>query len=132
MWRFKNKIWQDWYKSVSRSIIIASLQYKKVFVIGFSTGGLLALLSTKKQYKEFVSLICINAALHLNDMRMKTLLPAITFWNDVVKYFSEEKYTKEYVDNFPENPQINYHKHYIDSIEQLSLLMSKTKKFFQK
>lgn len=128
----KDKVWQDWYKSVSRSIIIASLQYKKVFIIGFSTGGLLALLSTKKQYKEFVSLICINAALHLNDMRIKTLLPAITFWNDVVKYFSEEKYTKEYVDNFPENPQINYHKHYIDSIEQLSLLMSKTKKILPK
>ena len=128
----KDKVWQDWYKSVSRSIIIASLQYKKVFVIGFSTGGLLALLSTKKQYKEFVSLICINAALHLNDMRIKTLLPAITFWNDVVKYFTEEKYTKEYVENLPENPQINYHKHYIDSIEQLNLLMNKTKKILPK
>lgn len=128
----KNKIWQDWYKSVSRSIIIASLQYKKVFIIGFSTGGLLALLSTKKQYKEFVSLICINAALHLNDMRIKTLLPAISFWNDIVKVFHEDKYAKEYIDNTPENPEINYHKHYVDSIEQLNLLMNKTKKTLPK
>jgi esterase/lipase len=128
----KTKTWQDWYKSISRSIIIASLQYKKIFIVGFSTGGLLALLSTKKQYKEFVSVICINAALHLNDMRIKTLLPAISFWNDIVKVFHEEKYTKEYVDNFPENPDINYNKHYIDSIEQLNLLMNKTKKILPK
>jgi len=128
----KTKVWQDWYKSVSRSIIIATLQYKKVYIVGFSTGGLLALLSTKKQYKEFVSLICINAALHLNDMRIKTLLPAISFWNDIVKVFHEDKYAKEYIDNTPENPEINYHKHYVDSIEQLNLLMNKTKKTLPK
>ena len=128
----KTKTWQDWYKSVSRSITIASLQYKKVYIVGFSTGGLLALLSTKKQYKEFVSLVCINAALHLNDLRIKTLLPAISFWNDIVKVFNENKYAKEYVDNFPENPQINYNKHYVSSIEQLSLLMDKIKKNLHK
>ncbi|MDX9960236.1 MAG: alpha/beta fold hydrolase [Aliarcobacter sp.] len=128
----KTKTWQDWYKSVSRSITIASLQYKKVYIIGFSTGGLLALLSTKKQYKEFVSLVCINAALHLNDLRIKTLLPAISFWNDIVKVFNENKYAKEYIDNFPENPQINYNKHYVSSIEQLSLLMDKIKKNLHK
>ena len=128
----KDKTWQDWYKCISRSIIIASLQYKKIYIVGFSTGGLLALLSTKKHYKEFVSVVCINAALHLNDLRIKTLLPAISFWNDIVKVFNQEEYTKQYIDNFPENPEINYNKHYINSIEQLSLLMNKTKKILPK
>ena len=128
----KDKKWEDWYKSVSRAITIASLQYKRIHIIGFSTGGLLALLSTKKYYKEFVGLVCINAALHLNDLRIKTLIPAISFWNDLVKAFSENIYTKEYIDNFPENPEINYNKHYINSIEQLSLLMNKTKKNLHK
>ena len=122
----KDKKWEDWYKSISRAIIIASLQYKRIYIVGFSTGGLLGLLSTKKQYKEFIGLVCINAALHLKDLRMKTLLPAISFWNDIVKIFSDDKYTKEYVNNFPENPEINYDKHYIDSVEQLSILMNKT------
>jgi len=128
----KNKTWQDWYKSVSRAITIATLQYKKVYIVGFSTGGLLALLSTKKHYKEFISLVCINAALHLNDIRMRTLLPAITFWNDLVKAFNEDTFVKEYIDNKPENPNINYHKHYISAIEQLNLLMSKTRKNLHK
>jgi esterase/lipase/1-acyl-sn-glycerol-3-phosphate acyltransferase len=128
----KDKKWEDWYKSISRTITIASLQFKKIYIVGFSTGGLLALLSTKKYYKEFVGLVCINAALHLNDMRIKTFLPAISFWNDIVKAFNEDAYAKEYIDNLPENPEINYNKHYIDSIEQLSLLMSKTRKTLHK
>ena len=128
----KNKSWQDWYNSISRSITIATLKYEKVFIIGFSTGGLLALLSTKKSYKEFCGLVCINAALHLNDVRIKTLLPAISFWNDLVKAFNEEKYQKEYIDNAPQNADINYDKHYIESIEQLNLLMKKIRKSLPK
>lgn len=128
----KTKSWQDWYNSISRTITIASLKHEKIFIVGFSTGGLLALLSTKKCYKEFAGLVCINAALHLNDVRIKTLLPAISFWNDLVKAFNEDKYQKEYVDSFSQNPDINYDKHYIDSIEQLSLLMKKIRKSLHK
>ena len=128
----KTKTWQDWYNSISRAITLASLKYEKVFIVGFSTGGLLGLLSTKKHYKEFCGLICINAALNLNDIRIKTLLPALSLWNDLVKAFNEGKYQKEYVDNYPQNPDINYDKYYIDSIAQLNLLMKKTKKNLQK
>lgn len=128
----KNTLWQDWYKSVSRAITIASLQYEKVYVLGFSTGGLLALLSTKKCFVEFQGIICINAALHLNDIRIKTLLPALSFWNDIVKAFNEDEYAKEYVENIAENPEINYDKFYIDAIEQLNILMHKTKKNLEK
>ena len=128
----KTKTWQDWYNSISRAITLASLKFEKVFVVGFSTGGLLGLLSTKKHYKEFCGLICINAALNLNDIRIKALLPAISFWNDLVKAFNEDEYQKEYVENLAENPTINYDKHYIDSILQLNLLMKKTKKNLEK
>jgi len=124
--------WQDWYESLSRAITIATLKYKKIYLLGFSTGGLLALLSGKKNYKEFKGLICINAALNLNDIRIKTLIPAVTFWNDLVNAFDSKEYAKEYIDNIAQNPDINYDKHYIDSITQLSKLMAKTKKNLKK
>ena len=124
----KETSWQDWYKSVCRAIAIASLKYKKIYIIGFSTGGLLALLSTKKCYNEFAGIICINAALHLNDIRLKTVLPAVSFWNDLVHAFNVNEYQKEYVPNNAENPEINYDKHYVTSIEQLNALMKKTRK----
>ncbi len=128
----KNKLWQDWYKSVCRSIVIATLSYKKIFLVGFSTGGLLTLLSTKKCYEEFMGAVCINAALNLNDLRIHTLLPAVSFWNDFVELFNQKEYSKEYVENMPENPETNYSKHYISSVEQLSLLMKKIKNILHK
>lgn len=128
----KNKSWQDWYKAISRSITIATLMYKEVYIVGFSTGGLLTLLSSKKHYKEFISMVCINTPLNLSDIRMKTLLPAVTLWNDLVKAFNEGAYSKEFVDNHPENTHINYNKYYISAIEQLNLLITKTKENLHK
>ncbi|PLY07573.1 MAG: glycerol acyltransferase [Arcobacter sp.] len=124
----KDTTWNDWYLSLSRAIALVTLKYKKIFIIGFSTGGLLALLSTKKCYPQIKGIICINSALHLNDIRIKTLLPALSFWNDLVVSFNANDYAKEYVDNVSENPELNYNKHYIKAIEQLDLLMTKTRK----
>lgn len=124
----KDKKWEDWYKSVSQTITIASIKYKKVFIVGFSTGGLLSLLSSNKKYHEFSGIVCINAALNLKDIRVKALLPAISFWNDLVKRFNNNDYSKDYIDNNSENPEVNYDKFYIESIKQLSLLMETTRK----
>jgi len=124
----KNISYKDWYDSVSRAIVIASLKYKNIYLLGFSTGGLLALLSCKKSYKQYKGLICINAALNLNDIRVKILIPAVSFWNDLVSSFNASEYAKEYIENKAQNPEINYDKHYIDSILELSNLMDKTKK----
>ena len=124
----KETLYNDWYDSLSRAIVMASLKYKKVFLLGFSTGGLLALLSGRKEYKQLHGLICINAALNLNDIRVKALIPAVSFWNDIVSSFDASEYAKEYIENNAQNPEINYDKHYIDAIAQLSKLMSKTKK----
>ena len=124
----KDMRYSDWYTSVSRAITIASLKYSKIYLLGFSTGGLLAMLSAKKKDMKFAGLICINAALNLNDIRVKTLIPAVSFWNDLVTAVNANDYAKEYINNKAENPDINYDKHYIDSISELSSLMDKTKK----
>lgn len=124
----KDITYHDWYNSVSRAITISTLKYKKIYLLGFSTGGLLTILSAKKKDFEFKGLICINTALNLNDIRVKTLIPAVSFWNDLVHSFNANEYAKEYITNNAENPEINYDKHYIDAISQLSMLMEKTKK----
>lgn len=128
----KTKYWEDWYKSVCQTITIATLKYRKVFLVGFSTGGLLALLSANKPFFEFNGIICINAALNLRDIRVKALLPAVSFWNELVTLFNEDSLKKDYIENNAENPDINYDKFYIESIKQLSLLMENTRKNLKK
>ncbi|MFA6789000.1 MAG: alpha/beta fold hydrolase [Arcobacteraceae bacterium] len=122
----KHRHWKEWYESVSRAITIATLMYDEIYIAGFSTGGLLALLSAKKNIPKLKGIVCINAALKLNDMRIKTVIPAIDFWNDLLESFNNHEYQKKYVDNQAENPEINYDKHYIKSINQLNKLMQET------
>ncbi len=128
----KNRNYKDWYNSVSRAITIATLKFEKIYIVGFSTGGLLALLSSKKYFLQLKGVVCINAALNLKDIRINTLLPAINFWNEIVNSFNANTLAKEYVDNHPRYPEINYNKHYVKSIMQLKELMTKTKKNLNK
>ncbi|RXK00332.1 glycerol acyltransferase [Arcobacter sp. CECT 8986] len=128
----KDTSYKDWYNSVSRSVTIASLKYEEIDVVGFSTGGLLALLSSKKYLPKLKSIVCINAALNLNDIRIKTVLPAIDFWNDIVSSFNAHSLKKEYVENKARYPKINYDKFYIKAILQLKELMKVTKQNLEK
>lgn len=123
----KNVTWQQWYYSVSRAITIASLKYKNLYILGFSIGGLLALLGSIKDNKNIKGIICINAALQLRDLRVKTLAPAVNLWNDIVSSIQISDLSREYVKNTSEAPDTNYDKHYIKSIVQLNKLIDKTK-----
>ena len=124
----QNVSWKQWYDSLSRAIIIASLKYENVYVAGFSAGGLLALLSSQKQCPQLKGIVCINAALKLKDLRVKALVPAVNLWNDIVSSVNIHDLKKDYVDNIAEHPEINYDKHYVKSIFQLNALMNKTQK----
>lgn len=128
----QNRTWKHWYNSLSRAITIASIKYKQVYIAGFSAGGLLALLSSKKNSSAIKGIICINAALKLKDVRVKTLVPAVNLWNEIVSSVHIEDLQKEYVDNEAEHPAINYDKHYLKSIFQLNALMNTTKKELNK
>ncbi len=86
----------------------------------------MALLSGKKNCKKIEGIICINAALKLNDLRIKTLVPAVNLWNEIVSSVNIEDFQKDSVDNIAEYPKINYDKHYVKSIFQLNVLMDIT------
>jgi len=119
----QNSTWEDWYYSLSRAITIASMKYENIYIAGFSAGGLLALLSSLKHCPKLKGVICINAALKLKDSRVKTLIPAVNLWNEIVSSVHIEDLQKEYIPNIAEHPDINYDKHYVKSIFQLNQLM---------
>lgn len=123
----KDHSWEDWYGAFSKAYAILSLKCMHIYLVGFSTGGLLALLAASKKKGNIAGVICINAALQLNDIRMNYILPAVTFWNDLIELIDSSTLKKEYVENHPEFPELNYDRYYLRSIEKLSTLMDKTK-----
>ena len=120
----KNYSWFDWYESVQRGYCALSNICSKIAIIGFSTGGLLSLLtaSQKKSLHKLSGIVSINSALKLRDIKSK-MIPGINLWNELLEKFNLEKGRMEFIDDTPENPHINYSRNYIKGIYELEKLM---------
>lgn len=114
--------WQDWYDSLNRGYAILKLLCSKVFIVGFSTGGSLALMSAFKKTDKLPAIVCINPALKLQDIRAKMVF-GVQMWNELLGKFKISKGQLKYVDGQPENPDINYSRNYLHGVEHLELLM---------
>jgi esterase/lipase/1-acyl-sn-glycerol-3-phosphate acyltransferase len=120
----KNFSWCDWYNSALRGYCALNNICQNIAIIGFSTGGLLSLLSAsqKKLNNKLTKIISINSALKLLDIKTR-MVPTINLWNEILEKFNLEKGRLEYIDDLPENPHINYSRNYIRGVYELEKLM---------
>lgn len=116
----------DWETDFQRAFTAMRQVCSKVFIGGFSTGGLLALIHAA-QYKVD-GVIALNSALKLHDLRVSYVVPTLHFFNEMISHL-KAKGIMEWIDNsHTEQPEINYHKHPLASVSQLEKIMSKTVK----
>lgn len=130
----KNTSWQDWYDSVQRGYAALSNLVSRIVIVGFSTGGLLSLLSCaqkKDRAQKLCGVVAINAAMKLVDIKAR-MVPGINMWNEMLDHFHIEKGKFEYVDDIPENPHINYSRNYLHGVNELNKLMMACEKALQK
>lgn len=120
----RDSTWEEWYDSFNRGFAAMRQVSKKLFVAGFSTGGLLAILATARKLNKIDGLIVINAALDLQDIRVNYLVPTVNLMNDFLSVFNADL---EYVETEAEFPEFNYIRNYITSLDQLRLLMEACK-----
>jgi len=116
--------WEQWYDSFNRGFAAMRQVSKKLFLVGFSTGGLLAILATARKLNKIDGLVVINAALELQDIRVNYVVPTLNKLNDFLSLFNADL---EYVESEPEFPLFNYKRNYIKSLDQLRLLMQECK-----
>ncbi len=122
----KNVSWQDWYDSVQRGYAALRNISNRVIIIGFSTGGLLGLLSCAKKSarkNKLCAIVSINSAIKLVDIRAR-MVPGINMWNELLDKMNIEKGKLEFIDDKPENPQINYSRNYLHGVNELGKLMN--------
>ncbi len=122
----KDVTWEDWYCGMQRGYAALQNICSKIVIVGFSTGGLLGLLSCARKNhsaKKLAGIVSINAALKLLDIKTK-MVPGINVWNEMLEKLHIEKGRFEFVDDVPENPQINYSRNYLRGVEQLEKLMT--------
>ncbi|MBL4901376.1 MAG: alpha/beta fold hydrolase [Desulfocapsa sp.] len=119
----------DWELDFECAFTMMRQVCDKVFIGGFSTGGLLALLHAA-QY-EVDGVIAINSALKLNNLQVSYIVPTLHAFNEMIGYL-HAKGIKEWIDNDTENPAINYTKHPLASIAQMEKVMTQVDKTLEK
>lgn len=112
--------YKDWYDSFDVGYAALRGVSKKLYLCGFSTGGLLALLKASNVEDKVDGIICINSALSLQDIRVKYIVPTLNILNNFLSMFNADMDTYE---SEPEHPDINYKKHYLTSIGELKELI---------
>lgn len=115
--------YEDWYDSFDVAYAALSGVSKKLYLCGFSTGGLLALLKASNTKNKVDGVICINSAISLQDIRVKYLVPTMNMLNNFLSIFNADMDAYE---SEPEHPEINYKMDYISSIGELKDLIDLT------
>ncbi|MCP3901605.1 MAG: alpha/beta fold hydrolase, partial [Desulfobacteraceae bacterium] len=110
----------EWIESVEEGYVILKHTCKKIFVGGFSTGAALALeLCTR--VKDIDGAFAVAPPMKLKDLG-SSFVPAINIFNNMMKKAHLTQITKEFVNNDPENPHINYKRNPIAGIRELERL----------
>ncbi|QOR62744.1 alpha/beta fold hydrolase [Sulfurovum sp. ST-21] len=121
---------KDWETDFERAFTAMREVCSRVFIGGFSMGGLLALIHAS-QYKVD-GVIALNSAMRLHDLRVAYVVPTLHFFNEMIAYLNT-KGIKEWIDNSrTEQPGINYTKHPLSSVVQMEKVMSRAQSMLKK
>jgi len=111
----------EWVENVEEGYCILENTCNRVVAGGFSTGaGLVLDLCTRVQ--GLAGVFAISPPFKLQDFSSR-FVPAVSLWNKLMIRMNVESARKEFIENRPENPHINYVKNPVSGIKELDRLM---------
>ena len=117
-WDLRERNWHDWAASVERGYDILKAYSNAVHIVGFSTGGLLALYQAATHPRLKVkSVVSVNAPIRFRSKNM-IFVPLMHHANRLVSWVNEEG-LMPFTPNLPENPEVNYQHIPIRALYQL-------------
>ncbi|MFT5504057.1 MAG: esterase/lipase/1-acyl-sn-glycerol-3-phosphate acyltransferase [Gammaproteobacteria bacterium] len=122
-WDLRNRNWQDWYRSVSQGFDILKAYSDTIHLVGFSTGGLLALLfAAENPHIKIKSTTSVSAPIEFRNKNLR-FVPLLHHANKLVRWVSSEG-LMPFRPNQPENPSVNYQHIPIRAVYQLQKLIA--------
>lgn len=113
---------EDWYASLKRGFDFLGLCCDQCFVIGFSTGGALALKLACEYAQKIAGVIAVSVPMELTPASL-TMIPILQSNPQILKWLSYLDKIKPFIENTPEHPNINYRCIPIKSLYELRLLI---------
>ncbi|MBI5895428.1 MAG: alpha/beta fold hydrolase [Desulfobacterales bacterium] len=111
----------EWIRSVEEGYLVMRNICRHVVVGGFSTGAALAL-ELASRIGELSGVFAVAAPLRLQYASSR-LAPLVDTWNRLMDRMNWDDAKKEFVENNPENPHINYFRNPIAGVRELERLM---------
>ncbi|MFT5219242.1 MAG: esterase/lipase [Planctomycetota bacterium] len=125
-WDLRSRNWQDWESSVKRGFDILKPYSESIHIVGFSTGGLLALLlASNHPHIRIKSVSSVSAPIKFINKNL-IFVPLIHHANNLVSWVSSEG-LMPFRPNDSENPEVNYKHIPIRALYQLQQLISHLK-----
>ncbi len=117
-WDLRSRNWHDWAASVERGFDILKAFSQNIHIVGFSTGGLLALNHAAQQPQAGIrSVTSVSAPVHFRNKNM-IFVPLLHHANRLVSWVTSEGLVP-FRPNKPENPELNYQHIPIRALYQL-------------
>ena len=114
--------YEQWFASVRRGFNILRVYCPKLFVIGFSTGGALALKLAAENHAEILGLVVVSVPIKFVNPAFM-LVPLLYNTNALVHWVSSLEGVKPFIDNPPEHPDINYRNTPVRALYELRRLI---------
>jgi len=115
------RTYKDWTASVDRGYAIISSLCDRVVAGGFSNGAGLAL-DLAARIGGILGVFAVSPPMQLQDLSAK-FVPAVGAWNRLMDMVHIGEAKKEFVENRPENPHINYLRNPLSGVMELVKLM---------
>ena len=106
-WDLRERSWQDWLASVKRGYEIMLGLAEQVCIVGFSTGGSLALHLAADAPERLSGVVAVSAPLRFNNRNL-VFVPVIHGINRLAGWVSAEEGVMPFRVNPSEHPHINY------------------------
>lgn len=119
----REKSWEDWYSSIRRAYRCMQAFADRVVLVGFSTGGALALKFAADQPDELLGIAAVSVPIRFKNSKMM-FVPLMHGTNKVVRWFSSYEGIKPFLENNSEHPAINYRHMPIRGLYELRRLVS--------
>ncbi len=130
-WDLHQRTWQDWRQSLLQCLKIAHCYTKKVHLVGFSCGGLLALMAAANYRLHISSVTACSTPILFNDPLIQ-LVNLTHSANKIIKKMSASEGILPFKDNSPEHSHLNYHNIPIAAINQLLILINEVTRRLKK
>ncbi|MDA0820966.1 MAG: alpha/beta fold hydrolase [Proteobacteria bacterium] len=125
-WDLRERNWQDWYASVDRGLDTLRGLSPNVSVLGFSTGGALALLLGARRPTELISVVSVCAPIKFRNKNLR-FVPLMHGANKVMRWLSKYEGVMPFRPNESEHPHINYRNIPIRGLYELTRMVTQLK-----